>query len=298
MKIIVLGSSGQIGFEMVRSMQTLGEIRRTPRDMVDLTRPGQIAPWLAYTRPQVVVNAAAMTAVDRIEHQPEIADAVNGTAVGVLAEECRRAGALLVHLSTDYVFDGESETPYPETAAPAPLNTYGRSKLLGDRLIEASGCRHLILRVGAIYSWRRANFLLSILAHAREKGEVRAIADHVASPTPAWLVADIAARMIARYHTDSNLGTFQGVVNVSCSETISWHGFANAIVDSLIAEPSANPRVQIEGPPRVTPIKASEFPGKARRPKRAHLDLGRLREDWQIFPPHWKTGLEITLRNN
>lgn len=297
MRIVVLGSSGQIGWELIRSLQPLGQVRRTPRDAVDMTKPSDITDWLKFTRPDVVVNSAAMTAVDRIEHQPELADKINGASVGAIAQVCKELGALLVHYSTDYVFDGTSKVPYRESDTPNPLSAYGSSKLLGDRLIQESGCRHLILRVGGVYSWRRANFMLSIIAHARAKGELKVVTDHIAAPTPAWLLADIAAQMIAKKRSDTNLADWNGIVNVTSTETVSWHGFANAIIDSLISDPPASERFRIERPPTITPIKAAEFNGAAKRPANAHLDLSLLNGTWDIFPPSWYTALEVTLRS-
>lgn len=296
MRLVVLGSSGQIGWELVRALQPLGQVKRTPRDSVDLAHTSDIVDWMRFTKPDVVVNAAAMTAVDRIEHQPELARRTNGLGVGALAQACKELGALLVHFSTDYVFDGTSLAPYREDDAPNPLSAYGASKLLGDQLIAESGCRHLILRVGGVYSWRRANFMLSIIAHARAKGELRVVSDHIAAPTPAWLLADVAAQMIAKQRDDSNLSAFSGVVNVTTTDTTSWHGFANAIIDSLIADPPTSERFRIERPPTITPITAAEFNGAAKRPANAHLDLSRLRNDWKIFPPSWNTALHVTLR--
>lgn len=298
MNIVVFGATGQIGFELMRSLRPLGRVRAAPRDMVDLCRPAEIEAWIDYARPDVIVNAAAMTSVDRIEHQAAMAGLVNAEAVGVMAASCLRHGALLVQFSTDYVFDGEADAAYPEDAPTAPLNVYGRTKLQAETLIRASGCRHLILRVGGIYSWRRANFLLSILAAARATGEIRAIADHYAAPTPAWLVADTAALMLSRAQEGGRQTGLRTTVHLTCAGRTSWHGFATAIIDGLVAEPSPHERARLEAAPQIVPIRAAEFAGDARRPRQALLALDRLNQDWGLFMPSWEGALELTLRHS
>lgn len=297
MKILVLGSAGQIGWELMRALQPLGRVKGTSRDSLDISNEDDIVRYLRYLQPDVVVNSAALTAVDRLEAQPERADAVNGLAVGVIAQECKRSGALLVQYSSDYVLDGESSTPYREDAPTHPLSVYGKSKLLGEQLAAASGCRHLILRLGGVYSLRRSNFLLSIVGRASAGAHLRVVADQIATPTPAWLLAETTAHMLQRLQFDSNLQSFNGIVNLGCQGATSWHGFATAIIDAIKARQPSQERFRINRCPEIEAITSEELNAAARRPKFAQLDLSRLRNEWHISPPSWETALALTLRD-
>jgi dTDP-4-dehydrorhamnose reductase len=297
MKLLVLGGTGQVGWELMRALQPLGKVVAASREVLDLRSSDAIARWMNYMQPDVVVNAAAYTFVDRAESETTIANAVNATAVGHLAEECRRSGALLVHYSTDYVFDGESDGLYREDAIPCPVNVYGASKLKGEQLIAQSGCRHLILRLCWVYSLRRANFLLSIIDRAKTASELRVVNDQLGAPTPAWLIADLTAHLIQRRQCDSEVRSFDGIVNVACTGFTSWHGFATAIVDSLVAKPSIRHRFRLDRRAPIVAIPSSELKLRARRPRDARLDLGRLRDELNLFPPSWETALALTLRD-
>lgn len=297
MKVLVPGSTGQIGWELMSALQPLGCVYGTTRKELDLRHQHEIVRCMRDTRPDVVVNAAAFTAVDRAEIEPDVANAVNATAVGVMAEECRRAGALLVHYSSDYVFDGESHRLYEETSVPRPLNVYGASKLLGDQLIERSGCRHLILRVSGVYSLRRNNFMLSIIQKARAGRELRVVADQFCAPTPAWLIAELTAHLLHLRRRDERLEQFDGIVNVACAGSTSWHDFAVAIVDSLTTRPPSQEIYSIARCPPIVAITSREFPSAVCRPKRAELDLGRLRNEWGLVPTPWEVALALTLRH-
>ena len=189
MKILLTGRNGQVGWELERALAPLGEVVATDRSTLDLADPDAIRRVVREVKPEIIVNAAAYTAVDKAESEPELAMRINGFAPGVLAEEAKRLGALLVHYSTDYVFDGEKATPYVEEDEPNPINVYGRTKLAGERAIQASGCRHLILRTSWVYGARGKNFLLAILRKARDAQELRVVADQVGAPTSVELVA-------------------------------------------------------------------------------------------------------------
>lgn len=293
---LVLGHTGQIGWELMRSLQPLGRVKGLGRELLDISRHDEVVRHLQELRPDVVVNAAALTAVDQLEQQPDAARAVNGTAVGVIAEECRKLGCMFIHFSSDYVFDGMQTSPYREDAATQPLNVYGQSKLLGEQLIAQSGCRHLVLRIGGIYSLRRKNFLLAIVARARQQREVRVVSDQIAVPTPAWLVADVTSLMLQRWRIDPRVQDFDGVVNVGCTGRTSWHGFALRILDRLVSDPPRRADLRIGHRVDVVPISAAEFGAPAPRPAQVCLDIERLRNDWQIFPPSWETALALTLR--
>lgn len=296
-KLLVLGSNGQVGWELMRALQPLDKVKGSDRAVVDLSQPGEAARWVDYMRPDVVINAAAQTAVDRIERDPAAAEVVNATAVGAIAETCRQRGALLVHYSTDYVFDGLSPTPYKEDAATRPLNAYGRSKLQGDELVRASGCRHLILRIGGVYSLRRSNFLLAVIARAKSGHDLKVVADQVTAPTPAWLIADITAHLLHARSRDPALAEIDGVLNVGCSGSTSWYGFAASIFEALTAKPAMQERFRLDRYPCLAAIGSDEYASAAARPPRAVLDLGVLRERWKLSPPSWETALAVTLRD-
>lgn len=296
MKILLTGCRGQVGWELVRALQPLGTLQACTREQLDIGRPDQVSAAIASLQPDVVVNAAAYTQVEAAETDASRALAVNAQAVGDLAEACRRQDALLVHFSTDYVFDGLSQTPYREDATPSPLNVYGLSKLRGDERIAASGCRHLVLRVGWIYSLRRVNFLKSILARVREGQDLRVVADQVGAPTPAWAIADTTARMLQRRLDSSRLRDFDGLVNLACTGSTSWHGFARHIIDELVERPARHEALHLPRVPRVEAIDSAALGTRARRPSWSCLDLGRLTADWSLPLPAWQEALERTLR--
>ena len=215
MKILLLGARGQVGWELVRALQPLGRLQATTREMLDMSRPEEVAHWITATRPAAVVNAAAFTAVDRAEHETAAATAINAQAVEVVANACAAAGSLLFHYSTDYVFDGTSTGMYNESDTPNPVNFYGVSKLAGEQAIQNSGCNHIILRVSCVYSLRRTNFVRSIIAKARTDTELRVVSDQFGAPTPAWLIADTTAHMLRARTLDPRLASNQ-IVHAGC----------------------------------------------------------------------------------
>ena len=254
MKILLIGRNGQVGFELERSLSSLGTVDARDRESLDIYYPDVIRAVVRNSKPDVIVNAAAYNAVDKAESEPEHARAVNAEAPGVMAEEARRSGALLVHYSTDYVFDGVLQRPYAETDAPNPLSAYGRSKLEGEERVRASGCRHVILRTSWVYSRSRANFVTAMLAKAKEREKLRVVADQTGVPTWAADVAALTRAILVRRDVP------EGTWHASASGEVTRHAFA---VEALrLAGSSAE----------VTPIATAEFPAAALRPAYSVLD--------------------------
>ena len=292
-RILLLGGNGQLGRALRTPLSSLGRLGVASRDGVlaeggagialDLERPETLRAAVRDWAPDIVVNAAAYTAVDRAEDEPDRAFAVNAMAPAALAEACRDAGAWLVHYSTDYVFDGTATRPWREDDTPHPLGVYGASKLAGETAIRASGARHVILRTAWVYASHGRNFLLTMLRLAGERDELRVVADQVGAPTPAAWIADATAEIVRRGVVAS--GTWHLVAD---GET-SWHGFAEAIVDDAHALGS------IARKPRVVAIPTADYPTPARRPAYSVLDTTRLQRDFGVAPPDWRDGLRRTL---
>jgi dTDP-4-dehydrorhamnose reductase len=252
--------------------------------VADFDAPGSLAALIAGVAPDVVVNAVAYTAVDQAEADVEAAYRANAEAPAVIAHACAASGALLVHYSTDYVFDGSATQPYREDASTSPLGVYGASKLAGEAAIRASGARHAILRTAWVYASHGKNFLLTMLRLARERDELRVVADQIGAPTPAAWIADATAALVRRGIDTS------GTWHLTAGGETSWCGFAEAIVDE------AHVRGLIGRKPRVVAIPASDYPTPARRPAYSVLDTGRLQRDFGIVPPDWRAGLRTTLQ--
>ena len=276
MRILLTGRNGQVGWELERSLGPLGELIATDRAVLDLADPESIRRAVREARPEVIVNAAAYTAVDRAESQPEAAMRINGAAPGVLAAEARRLGALLVHYSTDYVFDGAKQAPYREEDRPNPLNVYGKSKLEGEQAVAAGGCRHLILRTSWVYSARGNNFLRTILRRAREQPELRVVNDQIGAPTSAAAIARATAAVLGHDQRE-------GIFNMSASGKTSWHGFAEAIVAR------AGLATHIVG------IRTEDYPTAARRPRNSLLDNAKLNAVFGITLDDWRPPLAAVM---
>lgn len=292
MKILLIGGNGQVGHELQRSLAPLGELVATTRngrlagggcEVLDLADLEEIAPLIQRVAPDVVVNAAAYTAVDRAEDEPALAYRINADAPGLIARACLDNGAELIHYSTDYVFDGIGQRPYREDDGTSPLGVYGASKLAGEQAIAASGVRHLILRTAWVYGLHGGNFLRTMLRLGAERDELRVVADQVGSPTPAWLIADITAAVLKRGIVEP------GVRHLVSAGQTSWHGFAQAI----FAQARATGLIDKE--PRVLPITTAEFPTRARRPAYSVLDTTRLAGDYDLDIPDWRQALATTL---
>lgn len=289
MKLLLLGGNGQVGRELRRSLPRLGELVVATRDggdadvPADFDAPESLAALVAQVAPDVVVNAAAYTAVDKAEVDADAAFRINAEAVAAIAKACAASGALLVHYSTDYVFDGGATRPYREDNVTAPLGVYGASKLAGEEVIRASGASHAILRTAWVYASHGKNFLLTMLRLAGDRDELRVVADQIGAPTPAAWIADATAALIE--HGVDQSGTW----HLTAAGETSWHDFAEAIVDE------AQARGLIARKPRVVAIPTSDYPTPAQRPAYSVLDTTRLRRDFAIVPPDWREGLQQTL---
>ena len=273
MKILLTGRNGQVGYELERALAPLGEVIALDRARLDLSDPTAIQHVVRDARPEVIVNAAAYTAVDRAESEPALAGAVNAVAPGVFAEEARRCGALLVHYSTDYVFDGEKQTPYVEDDAASPINAYGKTKLEGERAIQASGCRSLILRTSWVYGPRGHNFLKTVLRLARERSELRMVDDQIGAPTSSAAIALATVEMLG-------CAGPEGLFHMTASGETSWRGFAEAIV--------ASNHLQV----RVVGITSQDYPTPARRPRNSLLDNGKLKSAYGLALGSWQHQLD------
>jgi dTDP-4-dehydrorhamnose reductase len=233
MKILVTGATGQVGWEAARSVSVLGHSVACDRSALDLSRPETLKSALNKIRPEVIVNAAAYTAVDRAEEEEELANRINGEAVGEIGRWARDHNALVIHYSTDYVFDGTAERGYTELDATCPLNAYGRSKLLGEQGLASSGCDYLTFRTTWVYASRGKNFLLTMLRLASERETLRVVADQFGAPTSARMIADLTAHVIAKAAVERQAGTFEsGLYNLTAEGRTSWHGFARSIIDA------------------------------------------------------------------
>jgi dTDP-4-dehydrorhamnose reductase len=257
---------------------------------IDFSRPDSIRAAVRAAQPAVVINAAAYTAVDQAESDPELAMAINGTAPGIIAEEAKRLGSLLVHYSTDYVFDGTRRGAYLESDAPNPVNVYGRTKLAGDEAIQAVGGEYLILRTSWVYGARGSNFLLTMLRLAREQSELRIVDDQIGSPTSseciAQATADILAQLLAP--AGSGLDGRSGIYNLTSTGETSWCGFARA----LLTQSAGTFGFTV---PNLVPIKTSDYPRPAKRPANSRLNCQRLAETFGIMLPPWEAALSLVL---
>jgi dTDP-4-dehydrorhamnose reductase len=289
MRILLFGGNGQVGTECRRSLAPLGELVVATRngqlqdgtacEMADFDRPATLADLIGRIAPDVVVNAAAYTAVDRAESEPDAAFRANAEAPRRIADACARRDALLLHYSTDYVFDGRGTRPYREGDPTAPLGVYGTSKLAGEQAVRDSGARHMIFRTAWVYAAHGSNFLRTMLRLAAERDELRVVADQVGSPTPAVLIADVSAKVLQRPPLQS------GTWHLTASGDTSWCGFAEAIIDG------AHARGLIERRPQITPITTADYPTPAARPAYSVLDTSALQRDFDLCLPSWQDGL-------
>ena len=279
MKILLTGCAGQLGRELKRSLACLGEVIACDRSQLDLARADPLRAALRSIAPAVIINAAAYTAVDKAEAEPGLADTINSLAPGILAEEARRLDALLIHYSTDYVFDGSKATAYTEDDAPAPLSAYGRSKLGGERAIAAAGGRHLIFRTSWVYGLHGANFMKTMLRLARERNELRVVGDQVGAPTWSRHLADATSHVLPRKDIPD------GLYHLAAAGETSWHGYAEAIFGEALRAGL------LENIPVVNRIASADFPLPAARPANSRLDCSRFRRDFGLALPDWRTGL-------
>jgi dTDP-4-dehydrorhamnose reductase len=293
LRALIFGKKGQVGWELQRSLAPLFDLIALDRDDAtplngDLSDHVALAKVVRAVSPDVIVNAAAYTAVDRAESEPDVARAINTTAVGVLAHEAATSGAWLVHYSTDYVFDGSGTAPRGEDAATCPLNVYGATKLEGEELIRNSGCRHLILRTSWVYASRGHNFARTMLRLAAERDSLSVVDDQHGAPTGADLLADITGHaLMAAMRKPALSGTY----HVAAAGATTWHGYACHVIETAR---SAGRPIRV-APNAVCPVPSSAFPTPAKRPKNSRLDCRKLRDAFGLTLPDWRFGVERML---
>ena len=291
MKILLFGKNGQLGWELNRSLQPLGEIVVLDIEEVDFSEPESLRQIVQDESPDVICNAVAYTAVDKAEENEELALKINGVAPGVLAEEALKLGALLIHYSTDYVFDGTKASPYVETDTPNPVNAYGRTKLAGELAVQSSGCDYLILRTSWVYASRANNFMLTMLKLAQEREELSIVADQIGAPTTARLIADTTVLCVHQVMKERIAGVFSSdLYHLTASGHTSWHGFTKEIVSLA----SQNSKLQLT----VKDIKAiptSDYPAPATRPMNSQLELTKLESIFTLKMPDWKKSLSYCM---
>ena len=290
MKILLIGTNGQIGGELQRTLAGFGGLVSTDRHTLDVTDGRRIRDAIRSVQPALIVNAAAYTAVDKAEHEPEVAVAINAKAPEIMAEEAKKLNCTLIHYSTDYVFDGAKHSPYVESDTPNPLNVYGRSKLAGENAVTASGARHLIFRTSWIYSTRGSNFLLTVRRLLRERPELRIVNDQIGSPTWARDIAEGTAKAlhILLKQNQQRREQMTGLYHLTASGQTSWHGFAAEIM--AMSESSAH-----NIPAKLVPIATSEYPTPARRPLNSILSNEKFQKTFGFGLPHWKDSLKRVL---
>lgn len=290
MKILIIGGNGQVGWELQRSLMPLGTRIVLTRKNLNLGNPDVIRKTIQDIKPNVIVNAAAYTAVDKAESEPELAMQINGIAPGVMAEEAKQLQALLIHYSTDYVFDGTKSSAYHENDVPNPLNSYGRSKLAGEKAIQAIDVDHIILRTSWVYSQRGSNFLLTMLRLMQEKQTLRVIDDQIGSPTWARLIAEATAQILTKAGYEQKHGEFEsGLYHLSSTGQTSWHGFAVKIAE-LAKKVGQSLKIS-----DIISITTKEYPTPAARPMNSRLSTTALTERFSLTMPSWDEALSLCM---
>jgi dTDP-4-dehydrorhamnose reductase len=304
--ILLIGKNGQVGSELVALLPQVGEVTAIGREQLELCNPEEIRHAIGQARPQIIVNAAAYTAVDLAEKEEAQARTINAEAPRVMAEEAKKAGALLVHYSTDYVFDGAKLTPYAENDPTNPLSVYGKTKLEGELAIHNTGAAHLIFRTEWVYGRRGKNFLLTILRLASEREELRIVRDQIGSPTWCREIARGTASVLARAAGSGmeSLLSQRGIYHLTASGTTSWHGFAESILEEArTVQGQSAWMVKVTGgrelvTRRVVPITTQEYPTPARRPSYSVLGNDRLSSEFGVRLPDWRTQLKEVFAGN
>ena len=284
MKILVTGRTGQVGYELMRSLQPLGEVIGVDRSEMDLSDLDQVRDVIRRVQPGLIVNPAAYTAVDKAESEPELAMRINGLAPGVMAEEAAKLGAAMVHYSTDYVFDGTKPEPYTEADIPCPLNVYGRTKLAGEQAIAATGVPHLIFRTSWVYGMRGKNFLLTMMRLAAEREELRIVADQYGAPTWCRTLSDTTASILSQANGAGDKAAWwhenSGLYHLTAQGATTWHGFADALLDQAAKKPV------------LVPINSAEYSVPAPRPANSRLSCAALMGRFGHLPD-WRHALRL-----
>jgi|YNPNPStandDraft_1061719.scaffolds.fasta_scaffold08000_5 dTDP-4-dehydrorhamnose reductase len=278
-KYLIIGKNGQVGWQLHRQLSVLGSVVAIDYPEIDLTKPESIRHWIRETSPDVVINAAAYTAVDKAETETELAQAINGIAPGIIAEATKKINAWLIHYSTDYVFDGTKRTPYVESDLPNPISVYGKSKLAGDLAVQSATDKFLIFRLCWVYDLRGQNFLLTMRRLAREKECVRVVNDQIGCPTWARLIASATAHAIDTVLRTDNRETYTGVYHLAASSFTSWFDFAKTIINDV---KEAERKCKL-----VEPITTEQYPTAAKRPAYSVLDCSKLANKFGIKLPGW-----------
>ena len=297
MRILLTGVGGQVGGALRQPLIALGQVVAADRATLDLSQPGRLGAALDQMRPSLIINPAAYTAVDQAEQDQDLAFCVNAEAPGAIARWAERNGVPLLHFSTDYVFDGSGQTPWREDSSTSPLSTYGASKLAGEQAIIEAGGSHLIVRTSWVYAARGKNFLTTMVRLAKERPELRVVADQIGAPTSARLIAEIVTKLLSQgasrpplLETIKEVFTrADGLLHLCAAGETSWHGFASAIVDGLRA---GNTPLAAT---RITPITSKDYPTPAVRPKNSRLSLDRIRRAFGIEPWSWEQCLQREL---
>lgn len=295
MKILLFGAAGQVGWQLQRSLAVLGDVvaldRRSEGHCGDLRDAAGIAATVAALAPDVVVNAAAYTAVDRAEDEPELAFAINAHACESLARAAAASGAWMVHYSTDYVYDGSGQQPWQEHDRTGPLGVYGRSKLAGDQAVARENPRHLILRTSWVFDSWGQNFARSILAAAAARDELSIVADQWGAPTRAALIADVTAHVLRTLQARPDAAALAGVYHLAAAGFTNWHAYAQLLVGE-----ARRRRLPLRaGPEQLRPIPAADYPVRAARPQNSRLDTTRLRQAFGLALPPWQDGVRAVV---
>jgi len=290
--LLVTGCNGQVGFELRRSLAPLGKVVAVDRATCDMSRPDDIRRVMDAIRPNIVVNAAAYTAVDKAQAEVDMAFAVNATAAGVLAEASKRYGSVLVHFSTDYVFDGLKPTPYTEEDPANPQSVYGKSKLAGEQAIMSSGASAIVFRTCWVAGAHGANFAKTMLRLARERDSLRVIADQFGAPTTAALIADVTAQVLARCAVQADVRAIPaGIYHLAAGGETTWHGYASEVIRYAIVK-----GVPLSASPEsIEAISTAEYPLPAPRPANSRLDTRKLQETFGLYLPAWQQGIHYLL---
>jgi len=291
LKIMLTGKNGQVGWELNRTLLPLGEIIALDRTECDLSSPESLRSLIKEIKPNVIVNAAAHTAVDKAETEEELATIINGVSPGVIAEEAKKSGALLVHYSTDYVFDGAKDSPYTEEDRPNPINAYGRSKLKGEKAIQEASPDYLIFRTSWVYASRGKNFLQTILRLAKDNKELSIVADQIGTPTWARLIAETTTVCLFQAINEQRESTFRsGLYHLTSTGNASWYDFAKKIIDNARLLSLMNLKVET-----LKPISTEEYPTPAKRPKNSRLGTDKLENIFNLSLPSWEQSLILSM---